>query len=498
MIALWALIIPQNASGGDGPFCGVNAANTTLVDFSTQKAEVQALGAVVTVGEALKVHFPKAGAGVLFTAPGGKWNLNDFVAVAIDVQNLSARPVTLTGELNGMPWTNSFLHIRAGQADTMVIHMLRKTLNDRRNKQFIGMNGVPGGHMYHWVAFDPCAVKTLSLRDLDGVSVGQTIKVDAIRAIGKYGALSLESEKAFFPFVDKFGQFKHRDWPGKVELSEDLKRRAIQEARELEHYSGPENWSKYGGWLKGPKLAATGHFHVEKYGGKWWLVDPEGHLFWSHGIDCVHFSASTRIPKREHYFEALPDGFYGKGSVDFAEANQYAKYGSNWEQTAIDLAHRRLRSWGMNTIGNWSHPKACEAGRTPYVVAIHYADGGKDAVADLIRHPEKLRKALAKRMAQEKGKSSEDPWCIGYFVDNEIRWRHGMNPELYYQTVRREVKRIAPNKLYLGSRLHNHMAPHGSDPRLIAAAAKHCDVVSINRYRFSPADRQNQFWRKRV
>ena len=485
---LAAAAIARCTFAAEGRFCGAEAANEVLVDFSTRKAHVKALGARVTTGTGLTVSFPKPGTGVLLTAPEGTWNLYHYVAVAVDVRNVGAKPVTLTGELNSRPWTNSFLHVPAGKTDTMIIHMLRKTLTDRRKTQFIGMNGVPGGHMSHWIAFDPRAVKTVTLRDLDGVSVGQTIEVRAIRAVGRYGPLSPEKVKTFFPFVDRFGQFKHRDWPGKVKSKGDLKRFAAGEADDLMKNPGPANWSRYGGWLKGPTLKATGHFRVEKNGGKWWLVDPEGHLFWSHGIDCVRFRARTRTGDRRRYFEALPEGSHWKTGADFAQANQRVKYGPRWQDTAVDLVHRRLRSWGMNTVGNWSDPGAYTAIRQPYVLAINYGGWGKEAVVDHIRNPAKLREALRKRLAKEKGKSSEDPWCIGYFVDNEISWRRGMNAELYYKIVSEEVKRVAPNKLYLGSRLHGHMEPHGSKPHLIAAAAKHCDVVSINRYRFSPAD----------
>jgi hypothetical protein len=194
------------------------------------------------------------------------------------------------------------------------------------------------------------------------------------------------------------------------------------------------------------------------------------------------------VENRRSYFEALPEGFHTETAADFAQANQYWKYGSAWRKTAGELAHRRLRSWGMNTVGNWSDSDAYTALKQPYVVAIHYGGWGKESIVDHVRNPIKLRAALSKRLAQEKGKSTEDPWCIGYFVDNEISWRRGMDAEIYYKTVREEVKRVAPNKLYLGSRLHGHMEPNGSKPLLVAAAAKYCDVVSINRYRFSPAD----------
>ena len=485
---LVAAAIARCAFAAEGQFCGAEAANEVLVDFSTKKARVKALDARVTAGNGLTVCFSKPAAGVMLTAPQGAWDLGRYVAVAVDVRNVGAKPVTLIGELNGRPWINSFLHVPAGKTDTMIIHLLRKALTDRRQTQFTGMNGMPGGHVSHWDAFDPRAVKTVALRDLDGVSVGQTIEIRAIRAVGRYGPMSTEKAKTFFPFVDRFGQFKHGDWAGKVKSKGDLKRFAAKEADDLTKNPGPADRSKYGGWVKGPRLKATGHFRVEKNGGKWWLVDPEGRLFWSHGIDCVRFEARTRTAGRETYFEELPEGFQSKGSVDFAKANQRAKYGPDWQNTAVDLAHRRLRSWGMNTVGNWSDSKACTGTGQPYVLAIHYGGWGKEGVAELILNPEKLREALRKRLAAEKGASSEDPWCIGYFVDNEISWRKGMDAELYYKIVSEEVRRAAPNKLYLGSRLHGHAAPHGSKPHLVAAAAKYCDVVSVNRYRFSPSD----------
>ena len=44
----------------------------------------------------------------------------------------------------------------------------------------------------------------------------------------------------------------------------------------------------YGGWAGGPQLAASGFFRSEKVDGKWWSVDPKGHLFWSPGVCRVY------------------------------------------------------------------------------------------------------------------------------------------------------------------------------------------------------------------
>ena len=54
-------------------------------------------------------------------------------------------------------------------------------------------------------------------------------------------------------------------------------------------------------------LGATGFFRVQKYKGKWWLVDPTGRLFWSNGVDCVHdHAAATPLTDRKDYFRSLP------------------------------------------------------------------------------------------------------------------------------------------------------------------------------------------------
>src|SRR5512138_2692279 len=42
----------------------------------------------------------------------------------------------------------------------------------------------------------------------------------------------------------------------------------------------------YGGWT-GRTLAATGRFRVESVDGVWWLVTPDGHPFFSAGVNNI-------------------------------------------------------------------------------------------------------------------------------------------------------------------------------------------------------------------
>lgn len=81
----------------------------------------------------------------------------------------------------------------------------------------------------------------------------------------------------------------------------------------------------------------------------------------------------------------------------------------------------------MNTIANWSNGDIYLMRKTPYTVAVNF--GGRK-LAGSQGYWGKFRDVfdpsfaaeLRKSMAWQKGKSAGDPWCIGYFVDNEIAW----------------------------------------------------------------------------
>ncbi|MDH4179601.1 MAG: beta-agarase, partial [Armatimonadota bacterium] len=269
---------------------------------------------------------------------------------------------------------------------------------------------------------------------------GEAIEIARVLSMGRYDPpTEKELESGFAPFVDGFGQYRHREWPGKVHSVDDLVRAREAEEADLAARPGPPEWNEYGGWAGGPQLEATGRFRPAKHEGKWWLVDPEGRLFWSHGPDCISLDwASTRIKGREHYFAELPeegsplsdcysnrDGErYG---YSFAGANLSRKYGEEWRTICNDRIHERLRSWGMNTVANWSSPEIYLRRRTPYAVDIHYDSRnieGSEKLPDPFDGG--FREAVRASIAQ-RHESADDPWCIGYFVDNELGWRQDID-----------------------------------------------------------------------
>lgn len=262
--------------------------------------------------------------------------------------------------------------------------------------------------------------------------------------------ITLKSD-AFFPFVDEFGQFKHVEWPGKIHSEAELKQAKVREDGWLaQHGNDFPDRDKWGGWAKGPKLEATGFFRTQKVNGTWWLVDPDGRLFFSHGIDCIGFGQQTGVELREKYFEALPDpngpfkscygtgwgwgtkGVYKAGTrhsiYDFHKANRMRIYGDKWLDEFCERAHRRLKAWGVNTVANWSNPNVYLMHRTPYTVTFSPRGPmieGSGGYWGKFRDPfskefeESLKAEVEK---QRKEGTTSDPWCIGFFVDNELSW----------------------------------------------------------------------------
>lgn len=260
------------------------------------------------------------------------------------------------------------------------------------------------------------------------------VRVGGLRP-GKPSAPSpapLDDPERFFPFVDAFGQYVHADWPEKIKGPGDLERRREAEAAALAERGRIPDWNRYGGWEAGPQLAATGAFRTEKYRGKWFLVDPEGKLFLSHGVNAIVSFDDFRVPDPAWFAAGAP----ASGSLDFVRANLLRKYGEPLHPGFSERTSRRLEAWGLNTIGGWSEPALCRAGGTPYT-AVLFDNGRAPRIGPKFYDPfdPAFRTALEENLRSEKfSRSIDDPWCIGYFVGNELEF--GRHAELAEHTLR--------------------------------------------------------------
>ncbi len=390
--------------------------------------------------------------GITLKALQGRWDLSAFGHVAVEVKNVGAATAEIHCRVDSpiqgkREWCDDVVRLEPGQTRTLRVALLRR-LSPEVAKKFFGMRGNPGGALPNY---------GIDVRNVDQLlffvakpSTDHVFDVRKIRAGGtneNFAWMNLD-EKKLFPMIDRYGQFIHKDWPGKTKSDEDLLRRKVEEETDLAAKPGPEDWDQYGGWKAGPQLEATGFFRVQKHAGKWWLVDPEGRLFWSHGADCIRPGVdSTPITDREHYFAELPGRdlppgrFFGRGNwaphnyyegksyttFSFAGSNLMRKYGDDFARQSAEAAHRRLRSWGMNTFGNWSGREVFLLRKTPYVATV---GSGRKPIEGSAGYWGKFpdvfdpdfAASLRKNLAAEKGATAGDPWCLGYFVDNEIAW----------------------------------------------------------------------------
>ena len=264
--------------------------------------------------------------------------------------------------------------------------------------------------------------------------------------------------------VDGFGQYTRAHWDGKIGSAEDLQRARLGEEQELREGLPPAlKLDRYGGLVEGPVFGATGFFRAEQREGRWWLVTPDGHGFFSLGIDVVSPDVgATFIEGRESMFAELPDpggplaahhGYadergslpeergrqFGHGrSFDFYAANLQRKYGPDylpiWRETAI----QRLRAWGFNTIGNWSEPGLLARRETAYVVPIHVYGNFARVSSGWGKIADPFDPVFATTVDGDVIKAAsvyrDDPYLIGYFVDNELAWGLGnaADPHLRY------------------------------------------------------------------
>jgi hypothetical protein len=512
--------------------------------------------------------------GITLKAPTGKWDLSKYEYVSLDVKNLGTEPVTVSCRVDNpgadgkKNCVSDSITLDPRVAGTLVVRVFPTPWRLSEPIELIGMRGAP----VHSGKVDPTNITQLLIY-VGKPGRDHIFEVGNIRAGGSVETLNV---KTFFPFIDEFGQYIHKDWPGKTHSVDEMITHGKAEEKDIAAHPGPADRNKYGGWTAGPKLKATGFFRVQKYEGKWWLVDPEGRLFWSHGIDCVRSANATPITDREHYYRNLPEAdspfakFYGSGrwaphgyykdhspykTYDFSQANFLRKYGRDCERAFAEITHRRLKSWGINTIANWSDSDIYLMRKTPYVCTISYSSRSLEGSEGYwgkfydVFDPS-FRARLRERLERENGRAIDDPWCIGYFVHNEIAWgdeislavaalispaeqpakkvfiedikaKYGTidklnaewdtghanwdallqsrqapdkkkawadltafytkTAETYFNTIRDELKKVAPNQLYMGCRFA------WVNDRAARAATKFCDIVSYNRYRYSVA-----------
>ena len=225
------------------------------------------------------------------------------------------------------------------------------------------------------------------------------------------------------PLVDELGQSVHDSWPGKARSVEDLRSAWRDEERALA--PGDFGLCRYGGFA-GTTAEAKGFFRVEKKDGRWWFVDPDGHLFLSLGSDVIQPHMATPVAGRESLFREHPpqavlparerDGDHG---ASFLTWNLLRRFGDDWVDGWVDLTLRRMDAWGLNTVANWSDDRLWEAKRKPYVIPLASWLTGVSYLGLPDVYSDAFAKEADERARRQSAPRRDDPWLLGYFPANE-------------------------------------------------------------------------------
>lgn len=407
---------------------------------------------------------PNGAPQIVLTPTASAWNWSQQGTLEIQVQNAMPWALTLVIDIDGATAAqhlHAVVGLPAGPAQTLAIPLHatsprafgmqvgpRMPFDDRGRNLFVattveGSIDVKQVRAVRLSMPAPQAAQQLLLGKLD-VTASDTVSQDAYRGI-----------------VDPWGQSTRAQWPEKIASDEALRTAHTQEAHALQTQRAAQRGLDAYGGRQDIALARTGWFHTQKANGRWWLVTPEGHAFFSLGVNAVT-SGDTRtyVQGREAMFVSLPpdqspwSAFYGSSDsrdgergasagiganhgrwFDFYAANLYRIDGANappaWRTRTLD----RLQAWGFNTIGNWSDDALGRMHRVAYTLPI-YINGDFGNVSSGYdywgRMPDpfdpRFAQAVEHAVARATASSRDDPWLLGYFADNELAWA-GQGPQ---------------------------------------------------------------------
>ncbi len=245
--------------------------------------------------------------------------------------------------------------------------------------------------------------------------------------------------------LDSMGQSRLRDWPAKSATPAEVTARLQAQLRAVGTATPPVDWSVWGGW-RDRRFVGTGHFRTEHDGKRWWLVDPDGHAFWSMGVDCVRDTIPSYLNGIESAYDWMPepDGPFAAALLagveprrhlrfaDFLRVNLIRAFGADWQARWATIALAEVRRLGFNTVANWSDWEVARVARVPYVRPLSTKFGVAEMPMVFRDFPDVFDASFPSAcatFARQLEDTRGDPALIGYFLMNEPTWAFaGMPP----------------------------------------------------------------------
>lgn len=255
-------------------------------------------------------------------------------------------------------------------------------------------------------------------------SSGETITIETSFRLERRPDL-----KTLAPMVDRFGQSRHGEWPGKIHNDQEFQKATAEEQARHAAWGLPKGYDAYGGLRGAPGWSekGTGFYRTARRNGFWWLVTPEGNPCFYVGVDTVTGTfEKTAVVGREYLFENLPprnSEFAPAWSVapapdafGFTTANLIRKYGIDWESGAWRNAETRLKTWGFTGVGKWSGIP--DQIRVPTQPVLRRTD-----VPTLGRMPDifdpQIRATFRSVLESKIAPNKNNPFVVGWSLSNE-------------------------------------------------------------------------------
>ncbi|WP_130617411.1 beta-galactosidase [Dyella amyloliquefaciens] len=441
---------------------------TTAPTTQTALDHVDRDGAPITVaGMSLQryVFQPSPQPQLTVSLDKGEWDWSKEGSLHVDMQNAMPWAITLTVDIDGAK-EGQHLHatvgIPAGPPQTLIIPLHAASPRAMGMQAGPPMPYVAGGKRIYVAttvegSLDLAHVKAVRL-GMPAPTAAQTVlfgKLDTSRG-------DHDLRDAYTGIVDAWGQYTRGQWPGKVD-SDDALRGVRHKGKPVP--VGPavahKGFDRFGGRTDVPAFKASGWFRAEQRDGRWHLVTPEGHAFFSLGVNVVDDDGGrTYIEGREFMFKDLPRnsgrwapffGTQGKPSgdqsasagigynhgrwFDYYSANLFLADGHHWREAWRSRTVDRLEHWGFNTLGNWSDDALTQTHHLAYTRSVNIAGvfGNVSSGYDYWgRMPDpfdpRFAQAADAAAAQATKEVRDDPWLLGYFADNELAWA-GQGPQ---------------------------------------------------------------------
>ncbi|WP_370980259.1 beta-galactosidase [Agaribacterium sp. ZY112] len=384
-------------------------------------------------GHAIELSFNSqeshSNASIVPTSPWNWSNIGDF-NLSADISNpgdVSAHLYVVVEDITGWPHART-VSIPARSSDTYYLELKGPQLEFdsglRENPPAWYSDDKKMFWLYGRKAMQLDAITKITY-SLRSNNEDKSLIIDNIRLTG------LPEGNAYYlsDIADKFGQSNKLDFPLKIHSDKQLKQLAKEELATLAKEGPMAGRSRFGGWVDGPKLEASGFYRTAKVDGKWAMVDPEGYLFFSSALANIRIANTTTLtgvdfkddsvryidpedvtPEdslgirpvskeaqktryissalRHNMFTWLPDYddelanhySYRRSShmgpmkhgetFSFYQANLERRYGENYPDSYIDtwrdVTIKRFLNWGFTSTGNWTDASFYQMDRIPY------------------------------------------------------------------------------------------------------------------------------------